>query len=164
MANDLPTSMPRNLRTGRHEALRGNLADTRHVLLTSLNDKPREVLACQRGPTSRTPPGTSGFSRRSAKIDISFLSFSWPPVRVRPGAQHGSDLRLCSAGQSQLRGKNGPGHLFQHLTPIIFNIQLRKVPRFRGSQFPERGQTVIGNKRAFDRRILCTERSRQMMS
>lgn len=58
---DMPSTMPMNLQTATKQQLRRYAAGPHHVLLTLLNENPRQSLTCQRGPVVPHSPGNWQF-------------------------------------------------------------------------------------------------------
>src|SRR4051794_1283602 len=80
----------------------GNKKATTPPLLPLFNQKPWQCTTYHDLRKQLTAPETIGLWQVTASIRIQMARFSWPPVRVRPGAQRASDLRLYLAGQSHL--------------------------------------------------------------
>ena len=56
---DMPSPVPMNPQTAIRQRARLYLAGTRHVLLTFLNENPRQLLACQRDLVVLDSPGST---------------------------------------------------------------------------------------------------------
>jgi len=107
--------MPTNLQTAIKRRIHHYMADPRHVLLTSFNENPCQSLAYQKALLSRTPPEIGGFQRCMATVGMRVLSFSWPPVRVRPGQQKRPTPPSARPIVNNFLGVHSP---FQHGSPF----------------------------------------------